>query len=169
MRSCITDSFTTNRICMAIAPARHLALLTGSRREASEVAVPARLATEDNAGVFAAILRGVRPSVTKQARSDLTLQQTVGEKCGLVTAFLVFQACNESSSVMESTIANGWCGHRVLQDLNTSFGHQSDEKPPLRGITLSRALLNELVVWLITATSSSRLRYLLVRSGIRGS
>jgi hypothetical protein len=30
-------------------------LLTGSRREASEVVVSARLATEDNVGVFAAI------------------------------------------------------------------------------------------------------------------
>jgi hypothetical protein len=48
--------------------------LTGSRSEVAELVVHARLATEDDAVVFAAIRRGVRPSVTKQAPPDPSLQ-----------------------------------------------------------------------------------------------
>ncbi len=47
------------------------------------MSVAARLATEDPAVVFAAIRRGVRRSVTKQARAYRPLQQEAGEKCGL--------------------------------------------------------------------------------------
>jgi hypothetical protein len=60
-----------------------LAFLTGSRSEVMEVVVNARLATEDGAVVFTAIHRDVRPSVTQQALPDPSLQQIVGEMCGL--------------------------------------------------------------------------------------
>ncbi len=43
----------------------------------------ARLATEDPAVVFVAIHRGVRRSVTKQARAYRPLLQEADEKCGL--------------------------------------------------------------------------------------
>ena len=50
------------------------AFLTGSRSEVTEVVATARLATEDDAVVFAAIRRGVQPSVTQQALPDPVLQ-----------------------------------------------------------------------------------------------
>ena len=49
----------------------------------TEVVANARLATKDDAVVFAAIRRGVRPSVTQQALLHPVLQQIAGEKYGL--------------------------------------------------------------------------------------
>jgi hypothetical protein len=65
------------------------AFLTGFRGEGTEVVVYARLATEDDVVVFAEILRGVRPSVTQQARPELSLQQIGGERCGLKVMVLI--------------------------------------------------------------------------------
>ncbi len=45
--------------------------------------LPARLATEADAGVLAKYVEAGRPSVTKQARPYPPTQQKIGEKCRL--------------------------------------------------------------------------------------